>query len=149
MKDDLFQAVKEFCARQGEASPKKVAAKFGLTQKRATDLCHRVREAGGRIDCHQVPASKKFQSEMDFENFIIGKLVRNGFVERKFRKDDDPNWRREYAMDTGLLMSFLEDSQPETMARLRKVFKTKYRETITAYINKEIMKKGGGLLSVL
>ena len=149
MKDDLFQAVKVFCARQGEASPKKVAAKFGLTQKQATDLCHRVREAGGRIDCHLVPASRKFQSEMDFENFIIGKLVRNGFVERKFRKNDDPNWRREYAMDTGLLMSFLEDSQPETMARLKKVFKAKYRETITAYINKEIMKKGGGLLSVL
>ena len=85
MKDDLFQAVKEFCARQGEASPKKVAAKFGLTQKRVTDLCHRVREAGGRIDCHQVPASRKFQSEMDFENFIIlGKRHSKSLSEKSF-----------------------------------------------------------------
>lgn len=90
----------------------------------------------------------KFQDEMDFEKFIVKKLVEGGYLERDFTKEN--GWHREYAIDEEILFKFLEDSQPEVMAKLKKVFKAKYRETILRYINNETMKVGGdGLLGVL
>lgn len=96
----------------------------------------------------------KFQDEHDYQDFIVKFLTaKNGFRERAFPKDgakDGTGWRREFAMDTDLLIEFLESSQPDVMAALKKVFKAKWRETLLQYINREACKSGGGgLLDLL
>lgn len=91
----------------------------------------------------------KFLDEGDFQDFIIDYLTtHNGFTERRFRKDDDPSWRRDMAIDKDILLSFLEDSQPDTVAALRKIFKGNYEKTILASINAAIMGDGGLLYAL-
>ena len=84
-------------------------------------------------------------SELEFEDYIIERLVQgNGYIERAHTYYDD-----KFAADRELLMRFLFETQPETMAQLKKVFKGKLEDTLIATINAEATKERGSILSVL
>lgn len=84
-------------------------------------------------------------SEKEYQRYIIDELVsRQGYIER--RADD---YDRLFAMDRGMLFSFLEKTQPDTMDALKKIYKDATYETIVNVINGAIMQKGSSLISVL
>ena len=84
-------------------------------------------------------------SEKEYQRYIIERLVSdNGYIERKAVCFDCS-----FAMDMEMLFKFLYDTQPETMAQLQKVFKDKLEETLVNYLNGEMTKSRGSLLSVL
>lgn len=84
-------------------------------------------------------------SEKEYQRFIIDKLVsENGYIERKNVKFD-----RNFAIDREMLFKFLDDTQPEAMAQIRKVYKDVTEDTVVNFINTEIMKAKSSLLSVL
>ena len=85
-------------------------------------------------------------SEKEYQRFIINKLIdkNTGFVERKASSFD-----RFFAMDKEMLFKFLNDTQPDEMEALRKVYKSDLEATIVNYINREATKGSGSLLYVL
>ena len=68
----------------------------------------------------------------------------NGYVIRK-NKDYD----RLHAMDREMLFQFLNDTQPDEMDALKKIYKHDLEETIVNYINMECTKSRSNLLEVL
>lgn len=84
-------------------------------------------------------------SEKDYQKFLLERLERdNGFV---IRKAD--NFERRFAMDREMLFSFLNDTQPETMDYLRKIYKTDLEDSIVNFINAEATKNRGSLIDIL
>ena len=84
-------------------------------------------------------------SEKEYQRYIIEQLVsNNGYIERKNTCYDE-----RFTMDSELLFAFLNATQPDTMAALKKIFKDKLEETIINYLNAEITKPRGSLLNVL
>lgn len=84
-------------------------------------------------------------SEKEYQRFIIDKLVsENGYIERKSVKFD-----RNFAIDREVLFKFLDDTQPDAMANIRKVYKDATEDTIVNFINAEIIKSRSSLVSVL
>ena len=85
-------------------------------------------------------------SEKEYQRFIIEKLTdeSTGYIERKASSFD-----RFFAMDKEMLFKFLNDTQPEEMEALRKVYKSDLEDTIVNYINREATKGSGSLLDVL
>ena len=84
-------------------------------------------------------------SEKEYQRYIIDQLVNgNGYIERN-AKDFD----RLFAIDRGMLFQFLYDTQPDTMDALRKIYKDALEETVVNYLNAEMTKAKGSLLSVL
>ena len=68
----------------------------------------------------------------------------NDFVVRKAT-----NFDRYYAVDREMLFKFLNDTQPDTMDYLRKIYKDDLEETIVSFINAETTKTRGSLIEVL
>lgn len=84
-------------------------------------------------------------SEKEYQQFLLERLEKdNGYVIRNAR-----NFDRYYAMDREMLFKFLEDTQHDTMAYLRKLYKADLEETIVNLINNETTKSRGSLLDVL
>ena len=84
-------------------------------------------------------------SELEYENYIIERLVQdNGYIERNHKCFDE-----KFAFDRELLMQFFMQTQPDEMATLTKIYKDKLEETLVNYINSEVTKDKGSLLSVL
>ena len=84
-------------------------------------------------------------SEKEYQRFIIDKLVsENGYIERK-----NTNFDFKFALDREMLFKFLDDTQPEAMAQIRKVYKDVTEDTVVNFINTEITKAKSSLLSVL
>lgn len=84
-------------------------------------------------------------SEKEYQRYIIERLVgEHGYVERKNFCFD-----AKFAMDREMLFKFLDGTQPETMALLRKVFRDETEETVVAAINTELTKNRGSLIDVL
>lgn len=84
-------------------------------------------------------------SEKEYQRFIINELVKNnGYIERKATSFD-----RLFAMDRELLFKFLWDTQSDTMEALKKIYKSSLEDTIVNYLNAEMTKARGSLLSVL
>lgn len=84
-------------------------------------------------------------SEKEYQRYIIERLVgEHGYVERKNFCFD-----AKFAMDREMLFKFLDETQPETMASLRKVFRDKTEDTVVAAINTELTKKRGSLIDAL
>ena len=78
-------------------------------------------------------------AERDFQNIIIDYLVHeNGYVRRLAKRSYDPI----LAMDSELLIAFLERTQPEAMARLQAIYDGGWRETVIARIANEIADRG-------
>lgn len=84
-------------------------------------------------------------SEKEYQRYIIDHLVNdNKYIERK-----DCNFDRYYAMDKELLFKFLDDTQPDEVKKLKKIFKDKYEETLLNYINNQITSSKSSLLETL
>ena len=77
----------------------------------------------------------KILSEKEYQQYIMDYLENNnGYVIR-----DKSNFDRYFAMDKQLLFKFLNDTQPDEMRALKKIYKTELEETIVNYINNKIM----------
>ena len=84
-------------------------------------------------------------SEKDYQHFIMDRLSQdNGYVIRKATSYD-----RFFAVDREMLFQFLNDTQPDEMAALRKIYKGDLEDTIVSFINAEATKARGSLLDVL
>ena len=84
-------------------------------------------------------------SEKEYQHFIMDFLKNNnGYIIRK-----DKDFDRLYAMDKEMLFKFLNDTQPDEMAALGKIYKTDLEETLVNYLNMEITKKRSSLVEVL
>ncbi len=84
------------------------------------------------------------QERNDFQKYIIEQLkTSNGYVVRNSKKDYD----KRFAMDTAMLLRFLDETQPEEMAAFRKVHKSESEKVLIETINTQIVQKG--LISVL
>ena len=83
-------------------------------------------------------------SEKEYQRYFIDKLKINGYLER-----DAHNYDRLYAVDKDLLIQFLDETQPERMEKLRKVYKADTEDTIVGYINTAVTQRNGSLLNTL
>ena len=84
-------------------------------------------------------------SEKEYQRYIIDKLTsKNGYIERPSTAYD-----RFFAVDREMLFGFLNATQGDTMSALKKVYKDKLEETLVNYLNSEMTKAKGSLLSVL
>ena len=83
-------------------------------------------------------------TEKEYQHFIMDRLVENGYIIRK-----DSDYDRRFAMDRELFLKFLQDTQPEAMETLRKLYKDKTEETIINAFNQEVTKKSGSLILTL
>lgn len=84
-------------------------------------------------------------SEKQFQKEIIDYLQsENGY---RVRKDTD--FDRFFAMDRGMLFEFLDKSQPDVMAELRKIYKDDTEETIVNVINQSATADKGSLVETL
>lgn len=84
-------------------------------------------------------------SEKDYQKFFMERLVQdNGYVMRKAAHFD-----RQFAVDREMLFQFLNDTQPDTMEYLRKIYKEDLEATIVSFINAETTKTRGSLIEVL
>lgn len=84
-------------------------------------------------------------TEKQYQHFIMDYLKNNnGYIVRK-----DKDFDRLYAMDRELLFKFLNDTQPDEMKTLAKIYKSDLEETLVSYINMEMTKNRGSLLEVL
>lgn len=80
----------------------------------------------------------------DFQKFILNELeTNNGYVVRDAKK----HYAQHLAMDTELLIKFLETTQEEKIAAFRKIHKEKADEILISTINAKIADRG--LLHVL
>lgn len=84
-------------------------------------------------------------SEKEYQHFIMRYLEKhNGYLIR-----DAKNYDRLHAIDRELLFQFLNDTQPDAMERLRRIYKGDLEDTIVGLINTEETKNRGSLLNVL
>lgn len=83
-------------------------------------------------------------SEKEYQKFIIERLSESGYEVRLATYFD-----RLFAVDRELLFRFLNETQPDEMEALRKVYKSELEETIVTTINTEETKSKGSRLDVL
>lgn len=85
-----------------------------------------------------------FIDEKDYQHYFVDRLVKdNGFVRRENKHIDQA-----MAMDVGMLIEFLGDTQPKAMAALAKTYGAKRDAIIAAKVNQLLTQKaGGGLLA--
>lgn len=84
-------------------------------------------------------------SEKEYQKFILERLEQdNGYIIRDSKKYD-----RYYAVDRELVFKFLNNTQPDKMQILEKIYKGDLEETVINYVNQEITKTSGSLLDVL
>lgn len=91
-------------------------------------------------------------SEKEYQHFIMQKLHdENGYVIRSYRDgtNQPPNYDARFAMDRELFFQFLEKTQPEALAALRKVYKEQTEDTIIGVLNREVTQKRGSLVHSL
>ena len=89
---------------------------------------------------------KNIGTERDYQRYIIDYLIdNNGYIERKCKT----NYDRTTAMDRELLFRFLDTTQPDTMAALRKIYNGQTEETIVKFILQSIDNKGSSLIETL
>lgn len=100
----------------------------------ASKICLRKKKEGGSV--------KIIGTERDYQRYIIDYLIdNNGYIERKCKT----NYDRTTAMDRELLFRFLDTTQPDTMAALRKIYNGQTEETIVKFILQSIDNKEAAL----
>ena len=84
-------------------------------------------------------------TEKQYQKFILDYLKKNnGYVIRK-----DKDFDRLYAMDKEMLFKFLNETQPDEMAILSKIYKQDLETTIVNVLNMEITKNRSSLIDIL
>ena len=87
----------------------------------------------------------QLKEKEDYQKLILERLHDdNGFCIRP-----NTSYKPGLAMDTEVLLSFLEDTQYDTMEKLRLMYKERTDETVINYINSEINKESRGLIDVI
>ena len=87
----------------------------------------------------------QLKERADYQAYILEMLrEKNGYQVRPSTAYDPG-----YGMDVERLFSFLEETQPDALVRLEKLYGDKTRQTILNYINNEVNKKNRSLLDVL
>lgn len=87
-----------------------------------------------------------FKERYDYQRYIIDYLVNeNKFIER----DSKTKYNPIYAMDTELLLKFLEETQPEKIEQIRKIHGEEANNLIIKRVNNEITKRNSSLISRL
>lgn len=84
-------------------------------------------------------------TEKEYQHYIMDELVKHGYIIRNAKTDYD----RAFAMDRGMLFKFLQNTQPEAMDALTKIYKDKTEDTVISFLNAEMTKERGSLLNVL
>ncbi len=92
---------------------------------------------------------KKFMDEGDYQAFLERCLTEGRSAEERFVRRTNADYCREYAIDKGLMIQFLEASQPEEMAALAKLYRAKRDATIFSAFNMSCVGKGGSLIATL
>lgn len=87
----------------------------------------------------------QLKEKEDYQKLIMERLS----DDNGFRIRPNTEYKSGLAMDTGLLLEFLEDTQHDTMEQLRRMYKERTNETIINYINSEINKDSRGLIDVI
>ncbi|OLR55388.1 hypothetical protein BHK98_04480 [Hornefia porci] len=87
----------------------------------------------------------QLKEKEDYQRLIIDQLQDNNH----FRERPNTAYKPGLAMDTEVLLEFLEDTQSDTMDLLRRMYKNRTEETIINYINSEINKDSRGLIDVI
>ena len=83
-------------------------------------------------------------SEKEYQHFIMRYLEKhNGYIIRNAK-----NYDRLHAIDRELLFQFLNDTQPDAIERLSRIYKGDLEETIVGLINTEVTKGRGCLVNV-
>lgn len=87
----------------------------------------------------------QLKEKEDYQKLILERLQDdNGFIVRP-----NTEYQAGLAMDTEILLKFLEITQHDTMEQLRKMYKERTEETVINYINCEINKESRGLIDVI
>lgn len=87
----------------------------------------------------------KILTEKQYQRYIIDYLTENnGYIERT-----DANFDRYFALDKEILFKFLSETQPDEIAKLRKIYKDKFEETLINVINNQITSSKSSLLETL
>lgn len=87
----------------------------------------------------------QLQEKKDYQRLIIDRLVQDN----KYEERPNTAYRAGLAMDTEMLMKFLEDTQHRTIDQLRRMYNERTEETIINTINNEINKESRGLIDVI
>lgn len=83
-------------------------------------------------------------SEKEYQSFILEQLKENGYEIHPATDFD-----RLFAVDRKALFRFLNETQPEAMEALSKIYKSELEDTIVGVINTEETKQRGSRLDVL
>ena len=87
----------------------------------------------------------QLREKEDYQRLIVERLVQdNGFRERP-----SSAYHAGLAMDTEMLLEFLENTQHKTMEQIRRMYKERTEETVINTINNEINKESRGLIDVI
>ncbi len=87
-----------------------------------------------------------FKERKEYQRYIIDYLVgNNGYIERFYNKGQ---YNQIYAMDTELVIKFLEDTQPDKIEQIRNIHENA-DELIIKRINSEITKSDSSLIQRL
>ena len=87
----------------------------------------------------------QLREKEDFQKLILERLEEDN----KFRIRPNTVYKPGLAMDTEVLLEFLEDTQHDEMERLRRMYKDRTNDTVINYINSEINKESSGLIDVI
>lgn len=87
----------------------------------------------------------QLREKEDYQQLIVERLVQDNM----YRERPNTAFRPGLAMDTGMLMEFLESTQHKTMEQLRRMYKERTEETVINTINNEINKESRGLIDVI
>lgn len=98
-----------------------------------------------KVYADRIAGKASVLSEKEYQHFIMRDLEENnGYLIRDAKQYD-----RLHAIDRELLFKFLNDTQPDAMERLRRIYKGDLEDTIVGLINTEVTKSRGCLLNVL
>lgn len=93
----------------------------------------------------------KLAQELDFEKYIVERLVNdNDYIERKSSLNSEKSdYDKTLAMDKGLLMKFLNDTQKDEMDILERLYGDNTEDTIIHAIRNQIDQKQSSFIEVL
>ena len=87
----------------------------------------------------------QLREKEDYQQLIIERLVQDN----NYRERPNTAFRPGLAMDTDMLLEFLESTQYKTMEQLQRMYKERTKETVINTINNEINKESRGLIDVI
>ena len=92
---------------------------------------------------------RKFMDEKDYQRFLVKCLTERTDGHEPFLLRTNADYCRNYALDKGLLVKFLESTQPDAMRELSRVYKAKRDEVIAQAVNLSCVSQGGSLIHTL